>query len=153
ILGLGIELTPETSRAVPTITQQPRGTSVLVGSTVNLNVVGNGTGSLTYQWTRNSNVIAGATSAALSLFNIQKAGEGDYQAVLSDTSGSVTSLVARITVVTADIPGLTNNLVAHYLFEHNLSDSTGRGNDGIAGGSVGPGYTPSGRTGGAALDF
>jgi peptide methionine sulfoxide reductase MsrB len=85
------------------------------------------------------------------MINVQKSAEGDYQAKVTDSSGSVTSVVAHVAVVVADIPLLTNDLVAHYRFEHNLIDSTGRGNDGTAGGN--PGYTPSGRTGGAALDF
>jgi hypothetical protein len=42
-------------------------------------------------------------------------------------------------------------LVAHHNFERILTDSTGRGNDGTGVGS--PTYTPSGRTGGAALRF
>jgi hypothetical protein len=147
---LGVVLAAEIAAAAPAITQQPRGTSVLVGSTVNLTVAGTGSGVLTYQWLLNSNAVTGAKSSTLTLLNVQRPAGGAYQAVVTDSSGSVTSVVALVNVVAADIPGLTNNLVADYDFEHNLVDSTGRGNYGAPNGTS---FTPTGRTGGAALAF
>jgi len=150
-IGLGVALSGEIAAAAPAITQQPRGTSVLAGATVNLAVAGTGSGVLTYQWLFDSAAITGAKSSALTLFNVQKANGGDYQAVLTDSSGSVTSVVALVNVVVADISGLTNDLVADYDFEHNLVDSTGRGNNATAVGA--PSFTANGRTGGSSLEF
>ena len=124
---------------------------MLAGATVNLAVAGTGSGVLTYQWLFDSAAITGAKSSALTLFNVQKANGGDYQAVLTDSSGSVTSVVALVNVVVADISGLTNDLVADYDFEHNLVDSTGRGNNATAVGA--PSFTANGRTGGSSLEF
>ena len=87
----------------------------------------------------------------LTLLNVQRPAGGDYQAVLTDSSGSVTSVVALVNVVAADIPGLTNNLVADYDFEHNLADSTGRGNYAASVGSIS--FKPTGRTDGSSVEF
>jgi peptide methionine sulfoxide reductase MsrB len=150
-VGLGVALAGEIAAAAPAITQQPQGTSVLAGATVNLTVAGTGSGVLTYQWLFDSAPITGAQSPALTLANVQKANGGDYQAVLTDSSGSVTSVVALVNVLAADISGLTNNLVADYDFEHDLTDSTGRGNSGAEVGA--PTFEPTGRTDGSALEF
>jgi hypothetical protein len=136
---------------VPAIIKAPQGTSVLVGSTINLSVQGSSTTPLTYQWLFNSNAIPAATAQTYSLANIHKANEGDYQVVLSNNSGSVTSVVASVNVVIADIPAITNALVAHFTFEGNYNDVSGNGNSGSGVGS--PGYTETGKCGGAGLHF
>ena len=149
--GLGVALAGQIAAAAPAITQQPRGTSVLLGSTVTLTVAGTGSGVLTYQWLLNSNAVTGAISPTLTLLNVQKPAGGDYQAVLTDSSGSVTSVVALVNVVAADIPGLTNDLVADYDFEHNLADTSGEGNYASAFGSIS--FKPTGRTDGSSVEF
>src|SRR5713101_3394365 len=105
---------------LPVIDKPPQGTSILVGSIATLNVVGSGATS--YKWLLNSVPIATATNAIYRTSYIQKSEEGNYQAVLSNASGSVTSVVARVNVVTNDIPGINTNLVAHFPFEQSLSD-------------------------------
>jgi len=136
---------------VPVIIRPPQGTSVLAGSPINLSVQGSSATPLSYQWQLNSKAIVTATAQSFSLSNIQKTNEGDYQVVLSNSSGSVTSVVARVNVVVADIPGITNGLVAHLTFEGNYSDVSGNGNSG-AGVGV-PGYTETGKCGGGGLHF
>lgn len=100
--------------AVPIIVKPPQGASVLVGSSVNLAVEGTSSTPLSYQWLLNSAAIASQTGPTYSILNIQKASEGNYQVVLSNSSGSVTSIVARVSVVTNDIAGITEDLVGHY---------------------------------------
>ena len=136
---------------VPGILKAPQGTSILVGSPLNLTVQASSATPLTYQWLLNSNAISSATASAYSISNIQKKNEGDYQVVLSNSSGSVTSVVARVNVVTADIAGMTNELVAHLTFEGNYNDVSASGNSGTAMGS--PGYTETGKCGGGGLHF
>src|SRR5207237_9899454 len=104
---------------VPGILKGPQGTSILVGSPFNLNVQASSATPLTYQWLLNSNAIPSATASSYSMSNVQKKNEGDYQVVLSNSSGSVTSVVARVNVVIADIAAITNELVAHLTFEGN----------------------------------
>src|SRR5947207_5509435 len=136
---------------VPGILKGPQGTSILVGSPLNLTVQASSATPLTYQWLLNSNAISSATASAYSISNIQKKNEGDYQVILSNSSGSVTSVVARVNVVIADIAGITNDLVAHLTFEGNYNDASARGNNGTAVGS--PNFTQTGKCGGGGLHF
>jgi len=132
---------------LPVITKHPVGTSILVGSVATLNVAG--TGATSYQWLLNSVPIPTATSATYRSSYITPGEQGKYQAVLSNNSGSVTSLVAWVEVVSADIPGINTNLVAHYPFEQNLLDVSGAGNSGTWSGNVN--WTETGKCGGGGL--
>jgi len=132
---------------LPAITKPPQGTSILVGSIATLNVVGSGATS--YKWLFNSVPIAAATNATYRTSYIQKADEGNYQAVLSNGSGSVTSVVARVNVVTNDIPGINTNLVAHFPFEQSLSDVSAQANNGTWVGNAN--WTETGKCGGGGL--
>ena len=136
---------------VPTIDKPPQGTSILVGSPLTLSVQGSSSTPLTYQWLLDSNALASATTQTYTLSSIQKADQGDYQVVLSNASGSVTSVVARVNVVSADLTNITDQLVAHFPFEQSYNDVSGRGNSGTPTGS--PGWTETGKCGGAALHF
>jgi hypothetical protein len=96
----------------PVVVAAPADTSVSALSTLNLSVQANGAPTLTYQWQRNSvaltngatpsgSVISGATSAALSIANVQLADAGTYTVVISNTCGTVTSVGAAVTVIAA----------------------------------------------------
>jgi len=128
----------------PVILKPPQGTAILVGSTTALNVQASGTNPLTYQWLFNSNPLPNATASSYTISNIQKANEGDYRVIVGSTSGSVTSVVARVTVVAADIPTITDELVAHFIFDGNLNDSTSHSNNGTPVGA--PNYTQTGKS-------
>jgi len=134
---------------LPVIDKPPQGTSILAGSIATLNVVGSGATS--YKWLLNSVPIASATNATYKTSYIQKVDEGNYQAVLSNASGSVTSVVARVNVVTNDITGITNNLVGHYPFEQNLTDISGEANNGTWVGAIN--WTETGKCGGGGLQI
>ena len=64
-----------------------------------------GTEPLSFQWRKNDVAladggnIAGATTATLSVSNVLKNDEGGYSVVVSNAEGSVTSLVATLTVI------------------------------------------------------
>jgi len=88
----------------PTIATQPAATSTSVGGSASFTVVANGTGPLSYQWRRNgSNLsdgagISGATTATLTLSNVQSAAAGNYDVVVSNASGTISSTIAVLTV-------------------------------------------------------
>lgn len=85
---------------VPTIVTAPQSQSVAVGATVTFTVQATGSGTLSYQWTRNGVNIVGATSATLTLSNVQTSDTGDYAVVVSNAGGSApASTAARLTVV------------------------------------------------------
>ncbi len=134
---------------LPQITKDPQGTAILAGSVISLNVQGSGGPTLTYQWLLNLAPIPNAKGPAYTAAFAQKSAQGDYQVVLGNSSGSVTSAVARVTVVTADQAGITDRLVGHYPFEQQYTDLSPSGNSGTPMGS--PTWTQTGKTGGGGL--
>jgi len=67
-------------------------------------VVASSGSALSYQWRFNGTNLAGATAASLTLTNLQPSHAGNYDVRVSNTSGSVTSLVAVLTVRTTQPP-------------------------------------------------
>ncbi|MBU6400032.1 MAG: immunoglobulin domain-containing protein, partial [Verrucomicrobia bacterium] len=86
--------------APPTITAQPQSQTVNPGSTVSFGVTAAGTGPLGYQWLFNGAPLAGASSATLTLNNVQSAQAGSYSVVVTNVAGSVTSVPATLAVNT-----------------------------------------------------
>jgi Concanavalin A-like lectin/glucanases superfamily/Immunoglobulin domain/Immunoglobulin I-set domain len=91
-------LTPIT----PGIFQQPPSAETLfAGATLTASVIPNGPSPYTYQWYFNGTTpVPSATSAALSLPNVQLANAGNYTCVIGNAYGSVTSSIVSLTVVT-----------------------------------------------------
>lgn len=88
----------------PGIAAQPEISGpVVVGDTVILSVTAAGTPPFTYQWRFNGVNIPGATSASLTLANVQQTEAGAYSVVVANASGSVTSSVVALVVL--DTPG------------------------------------------------
>ncbi|MGN6385370.1 MAG: immunoglobulin domain-containing protein, partial [Verrucomicrobiota bacterium] len=84
----------------PSITRQPESnTSIGIGGNVFLTVTAAGLGPLKYQWTLTGTNIAAATNSFLSMNTIESSQEGDYQVIVSNSYGAVTSQVAHVTVV------------------------------------------------------
>lgn len=106
--------------AGPGITTQPQNQSVLTGSNAVFTVVASGQTPLLYQWSfnqinlTNSAHISGATNATLTVSNVMVNDMGsNYQVVVSNSHGSVTSSNAMLTVLVpaAVISGPTNQSV------------------------------------------
>ncbi|MGA3008461.1 MAG: choice-of-anchor tandem repeat GloVer-containing protein, partial [Opitutaceae bacterium] len=72
--------------------------TVVAGSTVTFTVAATGTGTLNYQWKLNNATLSGATNPALVLTNVNASNAGSYTVVVSNSSGSVTSAAATLTV-------------------------------------------------------
>jgi formylglycine-generating enzyme required for sulfatase activity len=89
---------------LPAITNQPTGCTNFAGTTANFTVAATGSAPLAYQWRfnganlANGGSVSGVTTTNLTLANVQLASVGDYSAVVSNASGSVTSVVAVLTV-------------------------------------------------------
>jgi len=82
----------------PTIAAQPQNTTAIVGSNVTLSVVATGTTPLRYQWRKDGLNVPGATNSILNFAMVQTNNAGNYRVVISNVVGSVTSLVAVLTV-------------------------------------------------------
>jgi formylglycine-generating enzyme required for sulfatase activity len=80
------------------IIKQPRDLTVRAGSNAVFTVVAEGTSPLSYQWFFNGTVIPGSGQSTLILTNIQATNTGDYQVVVSNSVGTVTGSLAKLTV-------------------------------------------------------
>ncbi|HZR18798.1 MAG TPA: immunoglobulin domain-containing protein [Verrucomicrobiae bacterium] len=91
---------PATNSAVaPTITGQPTNQTVVAGANAAFLLSAAGTAPLSYQWQFNGAALPNGTNSALTLNNIQPGQAGAYQAIVSNSAGSVTSAVAQLTVL------------------------------------------------------
>jgi pectate lyase/pectin methylesterase-like acyl-CoA thioesterase len=90
--------------APPFITMQPRSQTILVGEPVTFTVAAGGSAPLTYQWRKNGDNIAGATSPSFSIASLQFGDAGVYTAVVSNGAGSVTSDPATLVVSATPVP-------------------------------------------------
>jgi uncharacterized delta-60 repeat protein len=82
---------------VPVILQQPVSKVVALGGSASFTVSAKGTEPMTYQWRLNGISLAGATSTALTVNNIQWTNTGTYDLVLSNAVGIVVSSGATLT--------------------------------------------------------
>jgi Immunoglobulin domain len=88
----------------PTITTQPQDQSVVLGSTATFNVAAVGGVPLSYQWQfggvnlTNGGQITGSQSVSLNVSTVFSGNGGNYQVIVTNANGSITSTVARLTV-------------------------------------------------------
>ena len=103
--GGGGSTSTTTTVTAPAITTQPASISVASGAAASFSVVATGD-SLTYQWSKDSTAINGATSATYSITAATSSDAGSYTVVVTNTAGTVTSSAATLTV-TAAAPVIT----------------------------------------------
>ncbi|AXY73420.1 T9SS C-terminal target domain-containing protein [Paraflavitalea soli] len=87
-----------TGNQAPTITTQPQNTSVVIGGTATFTVAATGSPAPTYQWRKGTTNISGATGTTYSITNVQPSHAGQYNVVVTNSSGTVTSSNATLTV-------------------------------------------------------
>ncbi len=90
--------------AAPVITVQPVGGAVVAGSSVALGVVATATPTPTYQWRKNGQALAGATTASLG-FTADQYSAGQYDVVVTNYLGSATSGGVELTVTGLPVVG------------------------------------------------
>lgn len=102
--------------AVLDIVTQPISQSVTTGATANLSVVASGSTEVSYQWLKDGIAIspmlnASATAATLILTDVQDSDGADYDVVVTNESGSITSETITLTVTppAIDAPVITNS--------------------------------------------
>jgi endonuclease/exonuclease/phosphatase family metal-dependent hydrolase len=86
------------STGAPAIMLQPQSQIIPPGSNVTFSVVASGDAPLNYQWRFNGNGISTASDASYSITNVQFSDAGNYSVVVTNTSGSVTSSLAKLIV-------------------------------------------------------
>ncbi|HWY31446.1 MAG TPA: immunoglobulin domain-containing protein, partial [Candidatus Acidoferrum sp.] len=93
--GLAFDSLPITN---PTVLIQPVGGTFFVGNPISLSVNAGGT-AIGYQWLKNSNSISGATANTFTITNAATTDSGNYQVLITNSVGSVTSMVAAVSVL------------------------------------------------------
>lgn len=82
----------------PTITQQPSNVSACLSSSAQFTVAATGSGTLTYQWRKGGSNIGGATGPTFTIPSVTANSAGNYDCVITDNCGNVTSNVATLTI-------------------------------------------------------
>ncbi|MBC8002948.1 MAG: immunoglobulin domain-containing protein [Opitutaceae bacterium] len=72
---------------------------VNAGTNALFSVVAAGSSPLSYQWLRNGTLISGATGSSYLRTNTQTTDAGSYSVVVTNSAGSITSVVATLTVI------------------------------------------------------
>ncbi|MFO1513691.1 MAG: LamG-like jellyroll fold domain-containing protein [Verrucomicrobiota bacterium] len=84
----------------PGVSVSPQSETAYVGQTATFTALPSGNPPFSYQWQLNGVPLAGATAASLTLTNLQPTNSGLFRVVLSNASGTVTSSVATLNVLT-----------------------------------------------------
>ncbi len=102
-----VAIVPVPPGTPPVLSLQPLPLTVYLGQPASFSVVAQGSLPLSYQWWLGTNMVAGATNATFSLAGVHLYDEGNYTIVVANSSGSVTSVVARLSLLEA-VPSLHN---------------------------------------------
>jgi len=100
-----------TPLGLPVITTQPLSRTVPAGTNVTFSVTASGLAALSYQWRFAQTNLPSRTNTSLSLTNVQPANAGDYDVVITNIYGALTSSVATLTVLPA-APIITTQAVS-----------------------------------------
>jgi len=95
----------------PVVTTSPTSQTVNAGSNITFSLIANGSPTLYYQWRKDGSPIGGATTATLTLANVQSDADGSYDAIVSN-SVSTTVSAAALLVVNPAMPVITNQPTA-----------------------------------------
>ncbi len=118
----------------PVILSQPKDVAAYPDGSASFQVIASGTGPLTYLWFFGSDALSGATNSALDLKGVQAAQAGAYSVVISNTTGSVTSELAVLTL--NPVPSCSSQpdgLVAWWGLDGNADDLAGTSALGFSG--------------------
>jgi hypothetical protein len=111
----------------PVIVTPPQEVTVKAGSNAVFTVTASGSGPLFYRWQFNgSNLPDGATGSILTRNTVRLADDGFYSVLVTNAAGSVTSVPARLTVLTPAAPEiLAIRLVAPDQVRLSITGDTG----------------------------
>jgi hypothetical protein len=98
----GAVLTVSVLAIAPSITVQPKSNTLTAGQNDTLSVTATGTGTLSYQWSKNGSAISGATSSRYILTNVQAASAGTYTVIVSN--GTLPYATSSGAVLTVNVP-------------------------------------------------
>ena len=94
-----VAVVPVQSGTAPTVGVQPQSMTVYTGQPANFGAVAQGSLPLHYQWMLNGVAVPGATNNTLSLVAAGLSDEGSYTLVVTNSSGTTTSRIARLSLL------------------------------------------------------
>ena len=100
-----LTVTAVPSAQPPQIVEQPTSVSAEPGTSVRFEVVASGSPPLILQWRKDGVNLPGASTAVLEIETVSEADAGNYQVVVSNTGGTVTSQTAILTLELPPPPG------------------------------------------------
>ncbi|MFM2295150.1 MAG: hypothetical protein RLZZ350_1563, partial [Verrucomicrobiota bacterium] len=103
----------------PAITAQPVSQAALATSNATFTVTATGTATLAYQWRFNGAGISGANNSSLTVSNVNQTNVGNYDVIVTNNFGALTSSVAALTVNFP--PTITNQPVAQSVVVSNAA--------------------------------
>lgn len=107
------DATPNGVLVAPSIAIQPQNLAAPLGGGAAFSVLAGGSPPLFYQWTRDGAPVLHATNFSLALGTVTTTNLGGYQVVITNSYGSVTSVLATLTqAVAASVPVLGAQLFA-----------------------------------------
>ncbi|HPH45469.1 MAG TPA: PQQ-dependent sugar dehydrogenase [Chryseolinea sp.] len=104
--GALYKITYTTTDVAPTITQHPENKLISEGQPVTFNVSASGTAPLNYQWRKNEENILNTNSASYAIASVQPSDAGEYDVIVSNLVGPITSNTATLTVTAVNDPPL-----------------------------------------------
>ena len=104
-----------TVASIPVIGSQPQSLTVNSNSPADFSVGATGTGTLAYQWQKNGTNISAATANVFNIGNVMPGDAGNYTVVITNNYGSVTSIVAVLSVNAAPLISLQPQSVTVYV--------------------------------------
>ena len=110
--------------AAPIFTAHPQSHTVYQGNNATFSSTAIGTPNPTYQWRFNSGNISAATNSSYTITGVSTNNAGNYDVVASNASGSVTSQVAVLTVLTSQAT-LSGPVVTNSTFQMSVSQVSG----------------------------
>jgi hypothetical protein len=93
-----VAIVPVPAGTAPFITRNPVSTAAYVGGSATFSAQVLGSLPLSYQWLRNGEPVSGATAPVLVLSDLQASAAGEYTLRASNTAGTNTTTVARLTI-------------------------------------------------------
>lgn len=119
------------SSLAPAISVQPSPLTNYAGLSARFAVGAYGSFPLAYQWRKDGVDIPGATDASYTNASLALTDAGNYLVHISNANGSTNSAAVALVVLSAPTsPPAIPGLVLHLPFDGNLTDATGRGNNG-----------------------
>jgi uncharacterized repeat protein (TIGR02543 family) len=111
-LLMGRKTVTITVRSLPVISIQPDSQSACAGQPVTFRASASGASPMTFKWTRNDSIIAGAVDSLLTIAAVSQANAGAYSCLVSNNAGTVTSMpaVLKVDSLSVDPTGVTASL-------------------------------------------